>query len=813
MGVALRRVEEDLGQLPSTDVLLLRRHVAKEDLLFLHTPLPRLRPNVRLACRREAQKPEDAVLDPLQHRAPNIEDRRVDLVELVKVAVYELILRHAVVRARFLFAVRLVENVARRLAVVVDEVGVRHVGDLLAVVPLVRVLARDHVRVGDHVLDVLRAHRPAEAHVRYLYGRGPEREDLVPRALRVSVEVDQHVHAVGVDQARGVVVCERGDVAEALGLTLDLLPPHAHVGARQRVAGHLHAAPVVHAEERLGQVAKRVVAQVGADVAHVKPLLWLFGAVAERRHVEQRHICERAGGVALRDLERDVEAHLLVDQRVEGLHRRKHHRVRQRTLLLGRRPAGLAAPDSDAREERGRQRRLELLFQELFELLHVLVSALPVANEEQRVDEVGERVGEVLALHLLLELDGLPVTGDRLLNVASVLVGRGEVRVGVSELRLQPDGRRVAFDGVVETAEVFVRVAHVRISVGKERIDRHGLVVMSDSLLELALLLEDRAKVRVGRGEARHEARGGHVAVDGLLHPTLILHRVAEVVVRVRVVGFQPERRAVAVDRFVELRGRRLAQGVAEVVVGVWKVRLELDGVLERLDRLSEHVLVIIARGQIAVGDGKVGPDGEGGVVAAHRLVDQPLLLERVAKVRVGVRELRAESDGLTVVRDGGRELALILEDARQVGPGNGEVRTDLNRLQVRLLRKLEVTLRLVKVAKVAVSVDQMGRENQRHLVGLDSLLRLPELHVGERKVIVGVAEARLELDRLVVELNRALQITKLLQCVAEVRICLGKVRVDSYALLVIEDAFREVAQLEVDGAEQKKILRAVGVD
>ncbi len=64
----------------------------------------------------------------------------------------------------------------------------------------------------------------------------------------------------------------------------------------------------------------------------------------------------------------------------------------------------------------------------------------------------------------------------------------------------------------------------------------------------------------------------------------------------------------------------------------------------------------------------------------------------------------------------------------------------------------------------------------------------------------------------LEIELQRGLHVSQLLQRVAQITITLGEIRIHSYALLIIKDAFREVSKLEMHRAEQQKVVCAVRV-
>mmetsp|Transcript_16038 Transcript_16038/g.48547 ORF Transcript_16038/g.48547 Transcript_16038/m.48547 type:complete len:659 (-) Transcript_16038:630-2606(-) len=352
VGVALRRVQEQVGEGAAFDVLVLRRHGREVELRrVVDAALPRFRADVGFARGREAQQPQNRAGDAPQDAAPHVEDAGVDLVDLVEVGEHKgRVLADAVLRPRR--QGRLVEHVGRALGVVVDEVRVGHAHDLLGEVALVLFRRDDAVR--HDVLHVLGAQRPAEPHVAHLDRRRLQREDLVPRALRVAVQIHQDVDLVASHRKSGVPRGEVRHVHERLDLVLDLAPPLRPVVRRQRIAHHVVEAPVVHPKDRLHQVRQRVVAEVGRHVAdpHARRLVphhrrlreqldrLLRRHLLEQRHRQLQHLRVEKSAVRVPHGDAlDVLHRNRVHQRVERLHRRHApalllQRVRPRQLLL-----------------------------------------------------------------------------------------------------------------------------------------------------------------------------------------------------------------------------------------------------------------------------------------------------------------------------------------------------------------------------------------------------------------------------------------------------------------------------------------------
>ena len=92
---------------------------------------------------------------------------------------------------------------------------------------------------------------------------------------------------------------------------------------------------------------------------------------------------------------------------------------------------------------------------------------------------------------------------------------------------------------------------------------------------------------------------------DRLVQLPLVAQGVAEVVVGLGVVGLEPERRAVLGDRLVQLP--LIAQGNAEVVVGLGEVGLEADRLAVLGDRLVQLPLAAQGAAEVGVGRGESG--------------------------------------------------------------------------------------------------------------------------------------------------------------------------------------------------------------
>mmetsp|Transcript_7382 Transcript_7382/g.22380 ORF Transcript_7382/g.22380 Transcript_7382/m.22380 type:complete len:306 (-) Transcript_7382:1437-2354(-) len=305
-------------------MVVLTHYVCEDDATGRHTARGGFGEQAHLARRWEAQQPQHALGHALQDGTPPLQRVWVDLVQLVGAIVNDRVLRQPQHGARPV-PVRAFQQVAVAVGVVVDKVAVGHVHQLLAV--KVRELGRAHHLVRHQVVDIVGASGGGEAHVRHLHGRGPQREDFVARALCVPVQVDRHLNLVVRDALGDVRDAPCTDIQEVLRLGLDARAPLSAVVGTVRVAEDLDPLAVVQPKDAAHQMAQRVAAKVGTDVAHAQAL-----ALAQRARGRQRQRHAQAvlhggrgggvlhrRGVAPRDLKRQLAAHRVGDG-VEWLH-------------------------------------------------------------------------------------------------------------------------------------------------------------------------------------------------------------------------------------------------------------------------------------------------------------------------------------------------------------------------------------------------------------------------------------------------------------------------------------------------------------
>lgn len=151
-----------------------------------------------------------------------------------------------------------------------DEVGVRHVGELLAV--LIGELQRRSDFVRDEVIHEAGARGTRVSQPHDLYRCRSQCEYLVPSALRVAVHVHQNVNTVRVDAIGGLAIaCNLRQVDEVLSLARDLRTEGRAVVVAERVTEYLDALAVVQARDRLHQMASRVIAEIRRDITNLQP--------------------------------------------------------------------------------------------------------------------------------------------------------------------------------------------------------------------------------------------------------------------------------------------------------------------------------------------------------------------------------------------------------------------------------------------------------------------------------------------------------------------------------------------------------------
>ncbi len=100
-----------------------------------------------------------------------------------------------------------------------------------------------------------------------LHRRGPVREDGQARAVRVALEIDEHVERIGGDHARRGRVVLGSHVAPVRERGDQPVAHRAAVVAIVRIRKRLHARAIVTFEETGGQMRGRVIVQVRRQIA------------------------------------------------------------------------------------------------------------------------------------------------------------------------------------------------------------------------------------------------------------------------------------------------------------------------------------------------------------------------------------------------------------------------------------------------------------------------------------------------------------------------------------------------------------------
>ena len=145
------------------------------------------------------KQPQHTAWDGVEKPHPDIEEFWRDLVAIVEAAKDEALIGEATLGPR---GCALVD----RAQPVIRLIGVRQMDDFLVVIRLL--IHRQSVRIGNHVIDEVGAQRARIADEVHLDRRGPLRDDLTTRKLRVAFKVDENIDFVGVD------ACRRGAVVE-----------------------------------------------------------------------------------------------------------------------------------------------------------------------------------------------------------------------------------------------------------------------------------------------------------------------------------------------------------------------------------------------------------------------------------------------------------------------------------------------------------------------------------------------------------------------------------------------------------------------
>eukprot|EP00958_Prasinococcus_capsulatus_P007324 scaffold685_cov324-Prasinococcus_capsulatus_cf.AAC.10 len=616
---------------------------------------------------------------------------------------------------------------------------------------------RAHHLVDEEIVDVVRPRRGREAHIAYLHRARLQREHFVARPLRVPVEVHQHLDAVLVAAPRDLR--HRHLRTEVLHLLRDAPLPLGAVGTRKGVAKHLQLTSVVEAKDGHHEVRQRVIAKVGAHVAHAQPL-------APREVDHSRRRMHEGLGKGLASVDTAVRATPAAPHDEGAI-----HRVGHRVEGLYR---GLVTPHY-------------LPVHRLLQPREPLVAHRPVAHTLQRVDlqrpapaqghakaneplfrwggwkpyHVAESVGEVRA-----QLQRLAVVHDGLVVAARVLVNTGQVHVQFRDAWVQGDRLLVRDDGLVHKAHVFEQRGALRGDVHLRRIQGDRLRVVHEGLLQAALLLAKlrkglvRARVVGCQADRRQEARGG--LIPGPKRCVLLpRHDSARVSSRAHLARGQPKEAPRCLPRTHSAwRLRRSTCRPGRSVQHsstAWPVpatrrprRGALQGPTHHMPRQSSsvttHVQAVTARffahlhkalarafvlveaevqvAQVLVQVSIVWIELERRLKATRCSIVEPALRVHKAQADVRVHERGIELDGLLVVVDAQLDVPARLEGVRQVGVRLGHARVLRDDVHVERHAALKVPQAVGGRGQQQLHVRRhaAGRVHQprQHLLGLD---------------------------------------------------------------------------------------------
>ena len=167
-----------------------------------------------------------------------------------------------------------------RALAVVDLIAIGELHDLLRVER--RVIERRDRLVGDDVVDEIRAQGAGIAEPLCLDRRRTEAQDVRPRILRVTLEIDGDVDLERRQQRRDLAVALRPHVEKAIERPRQPLADVAAVVGPERHPDRLEARPVVQLDQLRDQVGGGVAVIVGGEISNAN-LVMLPSAVDPAR--------------------------------------------------------------------------------------------------------------------------------------------------------------------------------------------------------------------------------------------------------------------------------------------------------------------------------------------------------------------------------------------------------------------------------------------------------------------------------------------------------------------------------------------------
>ena len=151
------------------------------------------------------QQPQHAAAHRVQQPHPDVEHRARNLEAVVEAAEHEARFGQAALRARR----RCVRDLPPGVA---GEVAMRQVNKLLVVERLL--IGRNHHRVGQEIVDEIRAQSAGVAEIARLHRRRSEGQDARACMVGITHQIDQDVDAVGGDEPRRILVRQRAQIGE-----------------------------------------------------------------------------------------------------------------------------------------------------------------------------------------------------------------------------------------------------------------------------------------------------------------------------------------------------------------------------------------------------------------------------------------------------------------------------------------------------------------------------------------------------------------------------------------------------------------------
>mmetsp|Transcript_42610 Transcript_42610/g.76547 ORF Transcript_42610/g.76547 Transcript_42610/m.76547 type:complete len:247 (+) Transcript_42610:1807-2547(+) len=239
--------------------LLVQCHGREDDTVSPDTILlQRSLPEDLFSRGRELQEPQDGVGGSLQDTHPHTEDTIIDLVQLVETCEYKLVSWESQGPAGGQLGSGELGGIA--LLVVVNEVGVRHVCNLLRVQVVELGRGRDGIR--NEVVNEGAAHCASKPHVLYLHRGSTQGQDLTACALGVPVQIHQNVELMLLDHFAHVKRLRGAHIKEPLDTCLDQSPCLCTIIGCQCIGEDFETSPVMHGKVILHQLRKGMVPKV-----------------------------------------------------------------------------------------------------------------------------------------------------------------------------------------------------------------------------------------------------------------------------------------------------------------------------------------------------------------------------------------------------------------------------------------------------------------------------------------------------------------------------------------------------------------------